>query len=134
MSGRWTTSLLISLLFALAANGVGAALATNRTSAANECLAGIQYVPNQLVVGFKPGQSLTELQDRHRILTVFTTLHRAGAIGLAAAPIRLPTGNIVLFEFRSGTDLCGAMSMIRSLPEVRFVEPNLIGGLPPGEF
>jgi hypothetical protein len=137
---RWprTTRLLVSLLLVLLANFVVAPLASDRTSAsvsaANECLAGMQYVPDQLVVAFKPGQSLVELQDRNRIAMIIITLYRAGVVGLAAPPIRLPTGTIVLFEFRSGTDLCSSMSMIRALPEVQFVGPNLIGGPPPGEF
>src|SRR5687768_2856599 len=112
--------LLMSLLLVVVTNFIVAPAAGDSASAANECLAGMHYVPHQLVVGFRPGQSIGQLEDR-RIAMVLVTLYRAGAVGIAAPPIRLPSGNIFLVEFRSGADLCRAMAMIRALPEVRFV-------------
>jgi hypothetical protein len=130
------TRLAIAVVLVVTTTFVVSPAASDRASAANECLAGQQYVPNQLVVGFKPGQGPMQLQDPNRVNAMFAAFAQAGVVGLAGPVLRLPGGNIVLFDLRPGTDLCQAMPAIRAVPEVpevRFVEPNFLGG-PPGGF
>jgi hypothetical protein len=129
----WVARLTVASLFAFATSFVISPAGGDRSFAANECLAGQQFVPNQLVVGFKPGQGPMQLQDPNRVNAMFAAFAQAGVVGLAGPILRLPAGNIVLFDLRPGTDLCQAMPAIRAVSEVRFVEPNFLGG-PPGGF
>jgi hypothetical protein len=93
----------------------------------NACLAGTRFVPDQLVVGFKPGQSPAELTDPARIQAIQNTYALLG-VQSVGAPLQLPSGFVYLLQFGPGTDLCRAMDVLRALPEVGFVEANIIGG------
>jgi hypothetical protein len=103
-------------------------LTPSLTPVINACLTGQQFIADELIQGFHPGQSYPEIQDPIRLQAVLDAEQRAGVISRIEL-FRLPTGAVYLLKLRAGSDLCPAMDILRALPEVRFVEPNFTGGV-----
>jgi hypothetical protein len=87
----------------------------------------MDFVPDELVIGFHPGSSPDELQDPVRLQAIAAADLQAGLVERIPGP-DFGAGATYLLRFRPGTDLCIAMAIYRALPEVRFVEPNFTGG------
>jgi len=95
----------------------------------NQCLAGQSFIPDQLTVGWKPGQSPAEIKDSVKVRVLLNAAAQAGIVG-AGPPLALSTGFIYLANLVPGSDLCSAVSLLTGLPAVQFTEPNFTGGGP----
>ena len=121
------TRAFLSLTLALVTAFVATPLTHDRTTALNDCLAGNQYIAHELLVGFKPGQSVLQLNDPERAAAIVSSFSQAGATTISS-PLVLPSGDVFLVKFGGSSDLCTLMtSLPRSIPEIAYVEPNFVG-------
>jgi len=70
----------------------------------NQCLAGQSFIPDQLNVGFKPGQSPAETSDPAKLRAFQNVAVQAGTVSVGQ-PLILPSGNIYPLNLVAGSDL-----------------------------